>query len=120
MSLISYLVTRVERSRMRKDLLRLDDRLLFDIGYSRELLEDGVRSFPWRIPAEPEKRFAWTYSTVFAAREAVTEAELEEAVEALAAYNDAELRDLELTRDSIDSAVRHGRPGYPEAQPKAA
>ena len=53
MSLMSKLLIWIERSRMRHDLLQRDARVLADIGYSRELLERGVRAWPWKAPAEP-------------------------------------------------------------------
>jgi uncharacterized protein YjiS (DUF1127 family) len=43
----------LERSRLRQELLRWDARLLADAGFSRELLEDGVRAWPWRTPIDP-------------------------------------------------------------------
>ena len=59
MLLISKLLTWIERSRLRQELLRLDARLLEDAGYSRELLEDGVRAWPWLMPAEPPARLGF-------------------------------------------------------------
>jgi hypothetical protein len=42
------LLERIERNRMRDDLLKRNDRVLADMGFSRELLEKGVSSWPWR------------------------------------------------------------------------
>lgn len=118
MFLLSSLYTRFERSRMRKGLLKLDARQLADIGYSRELLEDGLRSYPWTMPAELAgslRRMDWS---LFAPRR--PDAEVDGAVAALAGYSDAELRDLDVSRAGIEGAVRNGRPGYPETGKRAA
>lgn len=54
--LLSTLVNALIRSRenrgrnvVRDELLSKDDRFLADIGISRELLEEGVGAWPWRI-----------------------------------------------------------------------
>ena len=54
--LLSTLVNGLIRARansarglVREELLTKDDRLLADIGISRELLEEGVGAWPWRI-----------------------------------------------------------------------
>ena len=100
---------------MRNDLLKLDARLLADAGYSRELLEAGVRAWPWRIPAEPAAGFA-----ALGAGKPLTEADYRIAVAELESYSDADLLDLGLTRGAIPEAVRNGRPGFPEDQRQAA
>lgn len=112
MSLLSNVLTWIERSRLRNDLLRLDARLLADAGYSRELLESGVRAWPWRTPAEPPAgpRFG----------RPLTEADYRAAVAELESYSDAELQDLGLARGAIPEAVRNGRAGFPEDQRRAA
>ena len=38
----------VARGRVRRELLSRNDRLLNDIGVSRELLEQGVDAWPWK------------------------------------------------------------------------
>jgi uncharacterized protein YjiS (DUF1127 family) len=106
------LTTWIERSRLRKDLLRLDPRLLADAGFSRALLEAGVRAWPWRTPAEPAA------APLFA--RPLSEAEYRAAVAELESYSDADLQDLGLSRGAIPEAVRHGRPGFPEDQRRAA
>jgi len=113
MSLLSSVLTWIERSRLRHDLLRLDPHLLADAGYSRELLEAGVSAFPWRIPAEPPA------GPMFVGRP-LSEAEYRAAVAELESYSDADLQDLGLSRAAIPEAVRHGRPGFPEDQRRAA
>ena len=112
MSLLSSLLTWIERSRLRNDLLRLNARLLADAGYSRELLDAGVRAFPWRLPAEPPA--GPTLARV------LTDAEYRTAVAELESYSDVELQDLGLSRAAIPEAVRHGRPGFPEDERRAA
>ena len=52
MGMFSDLMTWMQRSRLRQRLLRMDERRLEDIGYSRALLEDGVRAWPWRLPVD--------------------------------------------------------------------
>jgi uncharacterized protein YjiS (DUF1127 family) len=111
MSLISPLLTWLERSQLRKQLLSRDDRVLADIGLSRELLAQGVRAWPWTAPTDPigglgRFKFAPAFS----------ETELATAVAELEGYQDAELWDLGLTRGTIEDAVRHGRPGFPEGR----
>lgn len=115
MSLMSALRTWIERSRVRNDLLKLDARLLADAGYSRELLETGVRAWPWRIPAEPAAGLG-----VLGVSKSLTEADYRLAVAELESYSDADLLDLGLTRGAIPEAVRNGRPGFPEDQRQAA
>ena len=115
MSLMSKLLTWIERSRMRKGLLRRDPRLLADAGYSHELLEAGVRAWPWRTPAEPAAglgglRFG----------KPLSEADYRAAIAELESYSDTDLLDLGLTRGAIPEAVRNGRPGFPEDQQQAA
>jgi uncharacterized protein YjiS (DUF1127 family) len=115
MLLISKLTSWLERSRLRQELLRRDNRLLADIGVSRTLLEGGVRAWPWLTPTEPRAEFGQ-----FASNHEVTQADYARAVAELEAASDAELRDLGLTRGGIAEAVHHGRPGFPEDQRKAA
>jgi uncharacterized protein YjiS (DUF1127 family) len=114
MSLISTLLTWIERSRLRKELLRLDPRLLEDAGFSPALVEAGLDAWPWRAPAEPA-----TGGSLHLSRP-LTEAAYRAAVAELESYSDAELKDLGLSRGSIPDAVRNGRPGFPEGQRQAA
>jgi uncharacterized protein YjiS (DUF1127 family) len=107
MSFLSNVSTWLRRSRARHELLRLDDRRLADIGYSRALLEAGVSAWPWRLPAE-----AATAPLPRARR--LGEADYAQAIAELKASTDADLRDLGISRAGIEDAVRFGRPGYPE------
>jgi uncharacterized protein YjiS (DUF1127 family) len=115
MSLISNLKSWLERSRLRQELLRREDRVLADIGVSRTLLEAGLRAWPWLAPTEPRVQFGR-----FAPSREVTRADYARAVAELEASTDADLRDLGLTRGSIADAVLHGRPGFPEDRREAA
>jgi len=86
------------RRRDRKLLLQLDDRTLADISISRELLESGVTSWPWRVDADDH-----------GVRLAATR--IKSAVRELESYTDHELADLGIARGGIMDAVIHGRPG---------
>jgi len=97
-SLASNLSMYLSKRRDRKLLLALDDRTLADISISRELLEEGVRAWPWTIPSD-------------SAYVAVTASSLRSAVRELESYSDAELADLGISRGGIKDAVMHGRPG---------
>jgi uncharacterized protein YjiS (DUF1127 family) len=112
MSLMSKLLTWIKRSRLRNDLLRLDPRLLVDAGYSPELLEEGVRAWPWRLPAEPAAGLSFARP--------LTETDYRAAIAELESYSDAELQDLGLSRGAVPEAVRNGRPGFPEDHRQAA
>ena len=112
MSLISNLRTWIERSRLRYNLLQFDGRLLADAGFSRELVEAGVRAWPWRAPEEP--------ATTLHFSRRPTEADYRAAIAELQSYSDVELLDLGLSRGAIPEAVRNGRPGFPEDKRQAA
>jgi uncharacterized protein YjiS (DUF1127 family) len=112
---------RAGRSRARRELLAMDARLLADCGISRELLEQGVGTWPWRAPAEEHRpwrpvRVQMRAQTSPGASEAV----LARAAAELRAYTDAELFELGVSRHEIDRAVRRGRPGIDDALRRAA
>ena len=86
------------RRRDRKLLLALDDRTLADISISRELLDHGVKSWPWKLDADDH-----------GVRLAATR--IKTAVHELESYTDHELADLGIARGAILDAVMHGRPG---------
>lgn len=88
------------RARARAELLRLDDRVLADAGFSRILLESGTRAWPWRADDEmaADRRDALEMSQRRAERE-------------LARLSNRELDDLAIARADIARAVREGRPG---------
>lgn len=54
----------VERAYTRQQLLNLDERTLADLGINRELLEQGIKAFPWKIlDASPEAIY-WSNTSV--------------------------------------------------------
>ena len=114
MGMFSDLMTWVQRSRLRQRLLRMDERRLDDIGYSRALLEDGMRAWPWRLPVDSIAGLGRFELGSFRGPD------FAKAAAELRAYSDAELSDLGLSRGTIEHAVRNGRPGYPEEQRQAA
>jgi len=78
-------------------LLDKSDRELEDMGFSRELLQQGISQWPWRVDDDQ------------AANES---AQLETAaINTLQGMSDRELRDLGITRGTIEESVRHGRAG---------
>lgn len=52
----------VGRARAREYLLRQDDRVLADSGFSRELLEQGNRFWPWRVDGTDSGDAVWSRS----------------------------------------------------------
>ena len=58
-----YLAHRRDRSL----LLRLDDRTLADINVSRELLEAGVKAWPWKLAADQQGAHAARIPAIHAA-----------------------------------------------------
>ena len=79
-------------------LLQLDNRTLSDISISREMLEQGVKAWPWRLDADLMPLHAAAQN-------------LRGAVKELESYSDADLADLGLNRGNITEAVLHGRAG---------
>ena len=49
-------LTWLSRWREWRQLLRMDDQMLADIGRSRALLRDGVRAWPWPAPEDSMAR----------------------------------------------------------------
>ena len=105
---------RAGRARLRRELLKHDERTLEDMGFSRELLEAGVGSWPWRLEAEASIGYIGNYKPY---RKPVG---YRQAVKELQAYSDAELAELGLRRTDIEYAVRYGRPGIDERDQAAA
>ena len=94
----SYM-THLGRARAREVLLRSSDRMLEDAGFSRELLESGVKAWPWHTPEL-----------------ALTPLDFEQvgnvaAMRELQTYSDKDLHDLGISRGSIPEAVMFGREG---------
>lgn len=108
---LEHAAVSIGRHRLRRELLKKNDRLLEDLGFSRERLEEGVDAWPWRL--SPEDR-QLSFSATLDRREA------RQAIAKLQAYSDRELNDLGLARGDIEHVVHHGRPGYPEGDRLAA
>jgi uncharacterized protein YjiS (DUF1127 family) len=91
--------------RARQEMLQLPDRLLDDVGVSRELLEQGVAAWPWRKPT---------------AADGLRGADLKPAVAELRRYNDSELNELGIARSQIETVVARGRDGIDPSYNAAA
>ncbi len=52
------------RRRTRRALLAKSDHILADMGFSRELLEQGVKAWPWLVAPETTGEFAATAPVV--------------------------------------------------------
>jgi len=52
--LMEQLLVHFQRDRLRAELLCLHDHALRDAGFSRELLLEGVRAWPWQAETEDE------------------------------------------------------------------
>lgn len=105
------------RARARREMLVMSDRLLAESGFSRELLEQGVEAWPWRLdvvdeaPApieEPEPRYG------------DSEEVIARAVAELSAYTDSELDELGISRTDIARVVRYGEVAADEEPLRAA
>jgi uncharacterized protein YjiS (DUF1127 family) len=123
-------LTKAGRSRLRSRLLRLSDRQLNDMGFSRDLLENGLESWPWR-PLDAEVLLFDKKMQINDVHQSINqqEKEIRKAIDELNNYSDRELSDLGITRNSIEFVVRNGRPRLDEdprntnmnkQQPKAA
>ena len=108
--------TRLGQERVRQELLRMDDHLLADAGFSRELLLAGHKAWPWRAPREDELYHLQPQPE----KTELSEAEIQLAVAELQSFSDRELNDLGLGRGDIEHAVRYGRPQDQLAPRKAA
>lgn len=106
MTFVKFIRARIEsvlqaraRAAAREQLLQLSDRILDDVGMSRELLEQGVSAWPWRAGVVPA-----------AARRKALARERKRAIRELQACSDRELNDMGLSRAGIVDAVIYGRP----------
>ena len=101
----TYLIRRRDRNL----LLRQSDRTLADIRVSRELLELGVKAWPWQVASDQEAApFRMNLEGVATA------------VKELEAYSDSDLSDLGISRGAIVESVLFGRPGIEQKQVEAA
>jgi uncharacterized protein YjiS (DUF1127 family) len=94
-------MTQKGRERARELLLLSDDRTLADAGFSRELLERGVKAWPWMADTETVELKPLNLSLLGR----------EKAMKELEACTDKELRDLGISRGGIAEAVLQGREG---------
>jgi uncharacterized protein YjiS (DUF1127 family) len=104
--LVRFIQQRREMSTLRETrayLLTLDDRLLEDAGFSRDLLMKGVKAWPWRPDEQLQDQEL---------PHAVSQRELEAAASTLRGFSDKDLRDLGIGRGEIGYVVQHGRQGY--------
>lgn len=88
------------RKRACEVLRGYNDRQLEDMGFSRELLENGESHWPWKIDSVSKIQAA-----------ATNELKQRQAARELNSFSDTELRDIGVTRGSIDEVVRYGREG---------
>ena len=104
-------MTYAGRKRALEILLNSSDRILTDAGLSRELLEQGVRAWPWKAEQLDQKQQPIMFDKIASDR----------AIKELSTYSEPELHDLGITRGSIEEVVKHGRPGIePNDQRKVA
>lgn len=108
--LINLIQQRKEKaalSQTRVYLLSMDDRLLEDAGFSRDLLLEGVKAWPWRTNGIlQDQDLVKSYS----------QDDLDTAASTLRRFSDKDLRDLGISRGEIRHVVQHGRQGYDRDQ----
>jgi uncharacterized protein YjiS (DUF1127 family) len=95
-------IRKLGQNRLRSQLLMSSDRELEDMGFSRELLLQGISAWPWRV--DNEQSVATLYS-IFNTHEK----EIQQAIRELKSFNDRDLADLGIARCDIESNVREGR-----------
>lgn len=96
----SYMTYR-SREMARDYLLRCDNRMLEDNGFSRELLTQGVKAWPWRTIEAQEVQLGAV----------IDHASRRQAKQDLTTMSDTELQDLGISRGLIEQAVTSGRLG---------
>jgi uncharacterized protein YjiS (DUF1127 family) len=98
------------RKQARAALLGKSNRVLEDIGISRDLLEKGTEFWPWTLVESQPAQVAEAAPVARLSRR-----EERRAIRTLRALSDRELLDMGITRGTIVHAVRHGRPADVEA-----
>jgi len=83
----------------RTQLMQMTDWQLEDVGISRRLLNQGIGSWPWREDASAE-------STTPSAK--MEKKDINKAVLELSRMSDAQLRDIGISRGTIQHSVKHG------------
>ena len=86
------------RYKAREQLLNMSDRQLDDLGMSRDLLSRGIDYWPWREESNAARQFSQPKK--------MTTAEINRAVRELSDMSDKELRDLGISRGSIQQIIR--------------
>lgn len=107
-------MTYMGRVKAREVLLRSSDRLLEDVGISRELLEIGVKAWPWHQPewSLPSLNFNQSdEATAVIVLQNHSDMDDATAMRELQRYSDKELHDLGISRSAIPEAVIFGRDG---------
>jgi len=89
------------RSKTLAYLNTLGDSNLEDLGFSRELMNQGVSAYPWKAQDFDN------LSTLTETR--ATSKEIRDAIEELQAYNDRDLEDIGIARYEIEDVVINGR-----------
>jgi len=104
----------VGRSQARRVLLMQSNRELEDMGISRHLLLEGVKSWPWR-DGEQQNTVEQPLPVQVPTR--AQRRDEKRAIRELQALSNAELQDMGISRGGIVDAVRHGRRDDQERSP---
>lgn len=89
------------RSKTLSYLKTLSDANLEDLGFSRELMSQGLAAYPWK--AQDFDNLATLNET------RATSQEIKNAIAELQAYNDRDLADIGIARSEIEDVVINGR-----------
>lgn len=90
------------RNRLRSRLLGSSDRVLQDMGFSRELLLQGVEAWPWRMDGEKDEARIYRLINKH-------EQDIERSIRELRSFSDRDLADIGIARCDIETVVRNGR-----------
>ena len=113
MKLLKSILAVIQDSKKREMLNYLHELptwYLEKLGFSPDLLTQGMSAWPWRED-EQEKGIENLENAI---------ADEKRSVNDLSAYTDAELHDLGISRGSIKTSVRYGRPGIEHTSTKRA
>lgn len=112
---------RAGKARAHQQLLRMSDWQLEEYGFSKALLLDGVKSWPWRTSTGAGELAEAVASESIDSQSAQSRSSINQAINELSNYSDRELAELGITRHGIEEAVLHGRPASVyESQKRAA
>jgi len=89
------------RSKTLSSLNSLSDSQLDDLGFSRELMAQGISAYPWK--AQDFKSMPTLTETRATAKE------IKDSIKELQAYNDRDLADIGIARYEIEEVVMNGR-----------